>query len=95
MSPYCSEVEAAYLREFFDWVDFAASRELAMEKVAYEEFLSPLFAPLLDAPLTRTWIDAARATESRSLVGRYMPLLSLSWTAWAPAGNRTPLSRPR
>lgn len=48
MFSFFSEVEAGYLRRFFDGVDYAVSRELAMDEVAYEEFLSPMFGRLLD-----------------------------------------------
>jgi len=48
MFPFFSDVEAGYLRRFFDGVDYAVSRELAIDEVAYEEFLSPMFGRLLD-----------------------------------------------
>ena len=41
--------EMGYLRAFFDGVDFAITRELGSERVAYEEFLTPTLGRLLDA----------------------------------------------
>lgn len=51
MNPNLTKIsipEILYLRKFFEGVAFAVSKELAVETVAYEEFLSPLLGRLLD-----------------------------------------------
>lgn len=44
-----TRAEIGYLRKFFDEVDFAITRELSSDRVAYEEFLTPTLGRLLDS----------------------------------------------